>query len=145
MGRLSNLDFTFCYNTSKSTSNDMKYTPFEMIFGRSNNMPHQILDGRIDPIYNTDNYVHELKLRLQTAHKEAGEIVNKIKLRNKKNYDRNVNKINFQVGDKIKVINEPYHKHKFIYNGPFNIIAVENENVIIDLNGKIHKNRVLKY
>lgn len=140
--------FTFCYNTSKSTTNDAKYSPFELVFGRKNTIPTEILDGRINPIYNYDNYAHELKLRLQLAHKEAKEIIDKIKQRNKSYYDKNMNSVTFKIGDQIKIATEPYNKHKNIFNGPFNVIGVEDENVIIDLNGKsykVHKNRIMKY
>lgn len=89
-----------------------------------------------------------MKYRLQRAHLETREITNKIKNRNKNYFDRKTNIINFKVGDKIKILNEPYNKFKFIYSGPFNIISIEKDNVIIDLNGKaykIHKNRISKY
>lgn len=140
--------FAFYYNTAKSTTNDMKYSPFELVFGRTNTLPNEILDGKINPIYNIDNYVHELRLRLQLAHKETKSIIEKLKLRNKEYYDKNINSVKFKIGDKIKIQCEPYNKHKFIYNGPFDIVSLDNENVTVNLNGKlytVHKNRILKY
>lgn len=43
---------------------------------------------------------------------------------------------------------EPYNKFKPIYSGPYIVLDVQNENIVIDLNGKnykIHKNGILKY
>lgn len=141
--------FAFCYNTTPSTSNDTKYSPFEMIFARRANMPHEIFaNNQIEPVYNVDNYVKEIKHKLQIAHKETKGLIEKIKLRNKLNYDKNINRVEFNVGDKIKIQNEPYDKFKQIYSGPFIITRMENENLFINLNGreyKIHKNRVLLY
>lgn len=150
-GNLSNWDvhlsyFTFCYNITKSSTNDGKYSPFELVFGRQHTLPNEILDGQIGPVYNVDDYVAELKHRLQSAHSETREIINKIKQRNKTYHDRNVNPINLKIGDKVKIVKEPYNKHDLVYSGPFTILEVEPQNVVLDLNGKrykIHKNRVL--
>lgn len=38
----------------------MKYSPFELVFGRSNNLPTEMFDGKTNPVYNVDNYVDEL-------------------------------------------------------------------------------------
>lgn len=140
--------FTYFYNNAKSTTNDLKYTPYELVFGRTNNLPHQVLDGKINKMNNIDNYAHELRLRLQLAHQETKSIIEKWKQRNKSYYDRNINSINFKLGDKVKIQTEPYNKHKHIYNGPYEIIRVDPENVTVNLNGKpytIHKNRIAKY
>lgn len=55
--------FVFCYNTTQSSTNDHKYTPYELVLGHSVNFLHDILPGKIDPIYIIDNYVLELKFR----------------------------------------------------------------------------------
>lgn len=140
--------FTFCYNITQSTTNDSKYSPFELIFGKNATMPNEILNGQVTPIYNIDNYISELKHRLQSAHLETQKIINKIKERNKIYHSKTSNPIDVRVGDKIKVINEPYNKHNLIYSGPFSVTEIQDKNVVIDLNGKkytIHKNRILKY
>ncbi|RYX80246.1 hypothetical protein EON73_05585 [bacterium] len=140
--------FCFCYNTTPNTSTNFTYSPFELIHGFKANLPTTFMSGKIDPIYNIDNVVSEMKYRLQRAHLETREIINKIKIRNKNYFDKKTNIIDFKAGDKIKILNEPYNKFKYIYSGPFNVLEVEKENVIIDLNGKkykIHKNRIAKY
>lgn len=138
--------FTFCYNTTKSTTNECKYSPFELVYGHSSNLPYELCSGNVKPLYNIDNYAHEMRLILQVAHEEARKIIDKIKMRNKQYYDRILNKVEFKIGDSVKVANEPYKKFQNIYSGPFTVLEVDKENVSIDLNGKrykIHKNRII--
>lgn len=140
--------FTFCYNIAKSTTNDTRYTPYELLFGRQVTLPHELCNGQIDPIYNTDSYVSELKYRLQTAHEDTRTIINKIKLRNKEYHDKNINPLNVKINDRVKLVTEPYDKHKPIYSGPYTIVDIRNENVDIVVNNKkytVHKNRIRKY
>lgn len=95
-----------------------------------------------------DDYVRELKYKLQVAHKETKTLIDKMKKRNKEYYDKKINPVNFKEGDKVKIQVEPYDKFKFTYSGPFEILDIQNENLIIDLHGRkyrINKNRVLKY
>lgn len=151
-GNLENWDifmthFAFCYNIAKNTSNGCQFSPFELIFGRQSNLPSDF-GTKIAPVYNFDNYAFELKYRMEMAHKETAEYIKKIKVQMKSFYDKYSRPINFCVGDRVKVRNEPYDKFKFVYSGPFNILEVKDENLVIDLNGKrykIHKNRVIKY
>lgn len=139
--------FSFCYNTTPNASNDFVYSPFEILFGRK---PTQILTSNVTlaPLYNIDNVVQEIKYRLTRAHLETRKLIEKIKIRNKIQYDKDINVVKFNVGDRIKIINQPYDKFKYIYSGPFEIIKVEDKNVIINLNGKeykIHQNRIIQY
>lgn len=141
--------FTFAYNIQKNSSNDEKYSPYELVFARRPNLPHEILNGRVDPIYNVDDYVKEARYKLQKAHNHAKSIIDKIKLRSKTNYDRSCYELNVKVGDLIKFKKEPYNKFDRIYDGPFEIMAIEQPNIIIKLENdklyKIHKNRVQLY
>lgn len=99
-------------------------------------------------MYNIDNYANELKYKLQVAHHQTKEIVHQMKLKTQKHYDKKLNEIKLKIGNKIKVRNEPYNKFKNIYSGPFNVLQIEDKNIVIDLKGQpytIHKDRVLKY
>lgn len=125
-----------------------KYTPFELVFARRPNIGKDLLSDNIRPLYNVDDIVADMRYRLQRSHLETKRYIDKMKVNNKHMYDRNANETDIRVGDKIKIRNEPYEKFKFTYSGPFEVIASDKTNVIIDLNGKrytIHKNRVLKY
>lgn len=64
--------FTFAYNINKHSSTNEIY---ELVFAKNVTMPHEILNGNIEPIYDTENYVKEAKLTLQVAHKQANVTV----------------------------------------------------------------------
>lgn len=137
--------FTFCYNITENTSNNNKYSPFELVYGRRVNLPNELLNGQIDPLYNIDNYVKCLKQSLQRAHVKATKIIDKIKLRNKIYHDQKAKPIRVKITDKVLVEIEPYNKHGPKYKGPFEIIDVEEPNVVIKTekgNRKIHKDRI---
>lgn len=141
--------FTYCYNVAKHSSFDNKYSPYELIFGKTPREFNQILkENRIEPIYNVDNYLLELKYKLQIANEQARKFVIKNKEINKHYYDRKLNVINLNIGDKIKIVKEPRNKHKQLYDGPFLVHRIDNENVTYINNNKelsVHKNRVLLY
>lgn len=141
--------FQFCYNTTKHEGLLNKYSPFEIVFLRKNNIPHEILNGKVEPRYNIDDYVKEIENRLKLVYKETQELVNKAKIANKNFYDRKINPIKLKLGDMVKIAKQPYEKFKFIYDGPYIVKKINNKNIVIELdNGKmyeVHKNRVVKY
>lgn len=112
-------------------------------------MPHEILQGDMQPQYNVDDYVKECKLKMKIIHDETIELINKVKLANKKSYDKKVNPIKLQIGDMVKIAKQPYEKFKYIYDGPYIVKKIDGANIEIELeNGslyKIHKNRIIKY
>lgn len=138
--------FEFCYNTTPNSVHT--YTPFELVFGRIANLPVDTFD-RIEPIYNTDNYVKELKYRLQVTNQKAREILMKYKQKMKELYDRNANEISLNIGDKIKIRDFSKHKLESMYRGPYIVKEIIDENVVaeaLDTQKKVtvHKNRVKK-
>lgn len=128
--------FSFCYNISKNTNFNFKYSPYELVFGKNANMPPDLFSNSISPIYNIDDFVSEFRFRLQTAHETARALIEKCKLRNKIIYDRQSNPLEIEIGDKVLIENEPYKKHSHKYSGPFEILAVDGHNVIISINNK---------
>lgn len=42
--------FTFCYNIDKHGSNNYKYSPFELVYARSPNLPSYLLTGQVQPL-----------------------------------------------------------------------------------------------
>lgn len=139
--------FTFCYNISKHSSFNDKYSPFELIFGkRARNV--QINTEEITPVYNWENYSKELKFRLELCHKEARQILDKIKLRNKEYRDKCAQNFNYKIGDKFLIKKEPYNKHGQINDGPFVVIDKTEQNLIYrgknDKVTSIHINRTIK-
>lgn len=81
------------------------------------NLPYSLQQGTVDPIYNVENFVKEAKFRIQSAHKEANRLIEKIK-HNKRNFDRTANPVHLHINDRVLVEKEPYHKHRPIYIGP---------------------------
>lgn len=138
--------FTFCYNIDKHGSNSYKYSPFELVYARSPNLPSDLLTGQVQPLYNHDNYVKEAKFRLQRAHKAAQDIINKLKSTNKIYYDKNANPIDVSVGEKIYLRTEPYNKFQQL-SKPYVVTEVQGTNVKITDGQKeilVHKNRISK-
>lgn len=141
--------FTFAYNINKHSSTNEIFSPYELVFAKNVVMPHEIFNGNIDPVYNTENYVKEAKLRLQFAHKLASETIEKFKAKSKKNYDKKSNPIDIEIGDEVKIVVEPYSKFSNKYRGPYKVIDISDKNVtiLIENNKKyiLHKDRVRKY
>jgi hypothetical protein len=72
------------YNTSTHTSTG--YTPFELVYGFKSTMPSNLQESpSVQYIY--DDFVAELKNRLQRAHLVARERLMDAKEQSKKHYD----------------------------------------------------------
>lgn len=142
--------FTFCYNTTPHSTFEYQYTPFELTFGKKLQDIEILNQGKITPIYNIDNLAKEIKYRLQHAHKRATELIEKSKLRNKNNYDKNSKPIELKIGDKVILLDETRHKLQPIYKGPFLVHKIEDYNIeILDVNTSktkiVHKDNIRKY
>lgn len=136
----------FVYNTSVHTST--KYSPFELVFGKQCNIPSN-LKHTVEPLYNPDNYMLELKYRLQTAQKDAKRNLLNSKLDRKRYYDKNVNTVTYNRNELILVRNETGNKLNELYKGPYMVVDDIGPNVKIKyMNGKIdivNKNRTKPY
>lgn len=142
--------FTFCYNITPHSTFNNQYSPFELTFGKTPEIFELINTQNIDPIYNIDNYAKEIKFKLQTAHRQAVQLIEKSKLKNKAIYDQKSKPIDLKVNDKIILVNENRNKHESLYKGPFIITKIIESNIeILDINSKktqiVHKNNVRKY
>lgn len=134
--------FTFCYNITENTALDCKFSPFELIFSKKPNLPIDLLNGNIDPIYNLDNYVKEAKYRLQTAHQRASKIIEKLKVRNKIYYDKDAKPTSIKPNDLVLIERKPYDKFESVYKGPYKVDSVSGSNVtIVDTISKRIRNR----
>lgn len=141
--------FTYCYNTSKHSAFNNAYSPYELVFGKNANELNQIFTGAIEPVYNIENYANELKFKLQIAHQQAQDFIKKNKEISKKYYDKQINELKINVGDKIKIEKEPRNKYKPLYEGPFTVISIDNKNITyqdnMNKNHTVHKNRAIRY
>jgi hypothetical protein len=135
----------FCYNTSIHTST--AYTPYEFVFGRKPNIPSAFYKEP-EAQYNYDNYVLDLKRMMQEAHKIARLNLITKKETNKKYYDKTINNIDVNLGDKVLI--KEHNKRNTLsrnWTGPYEVIEVhDNENIITINKGRngyrIHKNNV---
>lgn len=84
-------------NTPHSTTG---YTPQELMFGFTAELPVS-LTNKPRPTYNYDNYVSELRFRLQHTHQIARPNLTERMHNNKKYYDKKVNMPEFKEGDQV--------------------------------------------
>ena len=88
----------YAYNTFEQSATG--YTPFELVFGHPSSLP-SALRNEPSPQYNYDDYVSELKGRLQTAHHVAKKNLIASKVRSKDYYDKGTEVMKIEVGDKV--------------------------------------------
>lgn len=125
----------FVINSSLNRSTG--YTPHELIYGYKLTLPTN-LTRRPEPVYTYDDYLSELRYKLQKAHTLARENLLDSKIANKKNYDKKTHSVSYKIGDQVLITNED-RKTK-LHNpfiGPFEIVEI-----LSDVNIKIKQNRV---
>lgn len=136
--------YVFCYNTS--VHSETGYTPFELIFGRQCDLPSNLVK-QVEPVYNYDDYVIELKHKLQIAHKDAREtlIGKKIARKNRFDLEERTKSSNFEIGSLVLLRNENRKKLDPIYIGPYEVLSQKGVNCDIKYENKritVHKNRL---
>jgi len=94
---------TYVYKTTQHSATG--YTRFELMFERPSILPSAV-KGPPEPRYNYDDYVSELKSRLQTAHQRAHQGLIKTKKKSKEYYDRTTEQSKFKIGDKVLLFDE---------------------------------------
>ena len=133
------IDFAvFCYNTTPHTAT--KHTPFELLFGFKPIIP-SALTKTVDIVYNYDDYLIELKNKLQKSYEIARNNIYKAKEVSKNYYDKNTKIINFKIGDKVllAIKNRTNKKLTPAFNGPYEIIEIKGPvNYILKIGNK-HK------
>lgn len=140
--------FTYSYNCTPHTSFQFKFSPFELIFGKTPSELNHIYTEKIDPIYNFDNYAKQLKYNLQTAHKMAQDLLQKAKEIAKIQYDRKEISNTINIRDLVLVKSESKNKLDALYIGPFEVTEVTEFNITFKYKNSlktVHKNRVKKY
>lgn len=137
----------WCFSFNNTVHTESKYTPFELVFGKTCNIPSNITSS-LDPLYNFDSYPLQLKYRLQRAWQDAQENLINSKLERKSRYDIKSNFFDCKVGDSVLLKNESGAKMEPLFRGPFKIKEVKPPNVILEIDSKlvtVHKNRVKPY
>lgn len=143
------LDFAvFAYNNSHNSATG--FSPFQLVFGRNAKLPSEILNKKF-PVYNYDNYAHELRSKLKECHDLAKENILKMKMNNKKHYDKHRDEkvLDLKINDLVLVL-KPKKIFKFEnpYEGPYRVeelispvaIKIRKGNKTI----RVHTDRVKK-
>jgi transposase InsO family protein len=94
---------TYVYNIT--THRATGYSPFELLFGYRARIP-TALQAQPTTRYNYDDYVTEIRGRLQSAHAIARENLLQSKARSKIDFDRKTVGLTLQVGDKVLLFDE---------------------------------------
>ncbi|KAL0269062.1 UNVERIFIED_CONTAM: hypothetical protein PYX00_010797 [Menopon gallinae] len=114
----------FACNTNIHTSTG--YSPFEILFGRKPYLPSK-LTQEPEISYSYDDFVEDLKQRLQYTQKVARERIVASKTKTKQHYDKQSNPHMYSVGDKVLIKNSSTKlgtskKLAPRYSGPYKII-----------------------
>jgi hypothetical protein len=137
----------YVYNTTVHSATG--YTPFELVYGFQSTLP-SALQETPSLQYCYDDFVLELKGRLQTAHAVAREKLLAAKQKSKTYYDTKVNEIQIKEGDKVLLYDETVRRgrSKKLGNqwiGPYEVAKIEKVNAIIKKgrrSQKVHVNRL---
>jgi len=137
----------YVYNTTVHTTTT--FTPFELVYGFKSEVPSALREVPTVQ-YNYDDYVTELKGRLQSSHEVARQKLLTSKERSKVYYDKDSELPDIQVGQKVLIFDETVRRGRSKklspqYIGPYEVLAVEGVNVIIKKgrsSQKVHVNRI---
>jgi len=137
----------FVYNSTEHSSTN--YQPYTLLYGKELNIPVN-LKSNPEPRYNYDDYLYDLKQRMQESHKIARERLVKKKIKSKANYDNNAHSEELHVKESI-LLRDNTQKNKLtpLWKGPYEILEVlDTENIVIQRGRRkvtVHKNDVKKY
>jgi len=138
---------TYVYNTTHHSATG--YTPFELLFGRLSTLP-SALKKPPSPQYNHEDYVAELRGRLQTVHQQAHKKLIESKDKSKEYYDKRAKPTKLQVGDKVLLFDETVRRGRSRklsaqWIGPYTITEMDEVNATIvrgRKSTKVHVNRL---
>lgn len=141
----------FTYNTTPHTATG--HTPFNLLFGYEAKLPSAIT-RKPQPLYNYDDYVLNLRSKMQEIREFAKSNIGKSKIKAKQNYDRHSNVKVFCVGDQVLMKTEAIkqglcRKLHPLWNGPYTIVTKHSDvNYTIRVGKrtqKVHANRLKMY
>lgn len=137
----------FTYNSTPHSSTQI--TPFKILYGYDPKLPSSIKDTP-NPVYNYEDYVQELRARLQSTYAIARENLLKQKNNSKAYYDKNTAPINFEIGDLVLLkVNTSRKKLEPLYHGPYEIVEInskENSTILINRKlRKVHNNHLKRF
>ena len=137
----------YVYNTTVHTATG--YTPFELVYGFRSEVPSALREAPAVQ-YNYDNYLTELRGRLQSSHEVARQRLICRKEKSKEYYDKDSETLEVRVGQKVLLFDETVRRGRSKklspqYVGPYEVLAVDGVNVTIKKGRtaqKVHVNRI---
>ena len=137
----------YVYNTTVHTTT--AYTPFELVYGFKSEVPLALRETP-NVKYNYENYLAELRGRLQSTHKVARQKLILSKERSKEYYDKDFEMFEIQTGQKVLLSDKTVRRGRSKklspqYVSPYNVLAVDGVNVTLErghTTQKVHVNRV---
>lgn len=138
--------YGFCYNTTPNL--DHNFTPFELLFARKpNTFEHIITD--VSPLYNHEAYDKEMKFRLQVAHANVLDAIQKIKNKRTIKANSDIQETEIKTDDIVYLKLENRSKLDKVNEGPYRVTKTSFSNAtIVDTNNKcleVHKSRLIKF
>lgn len=141
--------YAFSYNTTPNTEHG--YTPYELVFGRKAILPHDLQDNIsfVQPLYNPEQYLQELRFRLQNTNTNARRNLLQQKQKRQEVCNRKTNPTELKIGDLVYLSNENRKKLDPFYIGPYIVTEIDEPNCKIKhretlKETKVHKNRIIK-
>jgi len=131
----------YVYNTTAHSAT--RFTPFELLFGRHSVLP-SALKKPPEPHYNCDDYVSQLRSRLQTVHHHAHKNLITSKSKSKEHYDKTSGEMKLQLGNNVLLFEETVrrgrsHKLSAQWIGPYTITEIDKVNATITRGRKVTK------
>jgi hypothetical protein len=135
----------FTYNTTPHSVT--KYTPYEVLFGRTANIPGK-LQRQPQPLYNFDDIVVDIKQKMQNCHHVAKETL--IKFKELQRHETKFSNYDFKENDLVLLKVEHKQKLDQLWKGPYEIKKIRGSNAVIQELGKrkhqeVHINRLKPY
>ena len=93
------------YVHSATVHSATRFTPFQLLLGRPSLLPFTLKKAP-EPQYNYDDYVSELRSRLQTVHHHTHNNLITSKSKSKEHYDKTSGHMKLQVGYKVLLFDE---------------------------------------
>lgn len=136
----------FSYNSTPHTSTD--FMPYELIYGKKPNIPSSLTQS-LEVQYNYEDYLCDLKYKLQSAFALARDKLISKKEKSKQIYDSKTNNVMFACNDLVLLKNEARKgKLDSFWTGPHEvtkIISHENTEIKIGKSKKVVHNNRLKH
>lgn len=133
----------FAHNNAVSTAT--KFTPHKLLYNFEIILPNKILKSQ--PSYNYDSFAAEAHHQLKKAQQLAKENDEKRKQENKKQYDKNVRRIELKKNDLVFLL-KAVRQGKFATpnEGPYRVVALPSLTSAIIRKGKknvrVHRNKL---